>query len=271
MDLTELKQNYVTVLRNKPNINSEQTINSYWSCVKIFCSRYGRIYRITKQDLMEYMAFIRNEFSDSYYNVNGASLKILYEDLLKQPQKMSWFHPVKTKRRFYDIISWDEFVSMGKKCKNSKHKLILILLYSTGIRRSEMINIRLTDIDWVNNRIFINSAKGCKNGYVQLHQTTKKYILKYLREWRPREYLFNGQNSIKYSAESVCNIISRVSNKKYSPHDFRRTYLTNLIEHENVFAAKDMARHNCLNSTLHYYHIPSDRMNKMYNPLDVAV
>ena len=157
---------------------------------------------------------------------------------------------------------------MGKKCENIKHKLILAIFYSTGIRRSELLNIKLEDIDWTENRIFIHSVKNCKNGYVQLHELTKKYLLKYIKEWRPKEYLFNGQKTIRYSASSVFNVVNDASLGKYSPHDFRRTYLTNLIEKENVFAAKDIARHNSLKSTLHYYHIPKDKLKTMYNPMD---
>lgn len=83
MNLTELKQNYVTELRNKPNINSEQTIKSYVSVINIFCSKNSRVYRLTEQDLKKYLAEIRKEYSDSYYNVIGSALKILYVDVLK--------------------------------------------------------------------------------------------------------------------------------------------------------------------------------------------
>ena len=157
---------------------------------------------------------------------------------------------------------------MGGKCRNSKHKLIHVLLFSTGIRRSELLDIKLADIDWQNERVFINSAKGCKNGYVPLHNMTKKYLLKYLREWKPNEYLLNGQSLIKYSASSLNSIIKRISNGKYSCHSYRHTFITNFIEHENVFAAQNIARHSSLSSTLHYYHIPSEKMKSLYNPLD---
>jgi len=269
MDLTELKKNYVTVLRNKPNINSEQTINSYWSCVKIFCQKNKRIYRLTKQDLMEYLAFIRKEFSDSYYNVNGSALKILYKDVLNQSQKMSWFVPTRTHKKFVDIMSFDEFVSMMKSTSQIKHKLIIILFYSTGVRLSELLNIKLSDIK--ENSIFIRTLKNGKNRNVQLHPLTKKYLNSYIKKWHPKEYLLEGQSSGMYSATSTQKVIKKASNGKFHPHSFRHAYLTNVIERVGIFSAMELAGHLCLNSTLHYNHIPQEKLINMYNPLDVAI
>ncbi|MBN2661606.1 MAG: site-specific integrase, partial [Tannerellaceae bacterium] len=68
--------------------------------------------------------------------------------------------------------------------------------------------------------------------------------------------------------ESVNKIIKNISDGKYHPHSLRHTFITNLIEHENIFAAQDYAGHNSTKSTLHYYHISPDRLDNMYNPLD---
>jgi integrase len=218
---------------------------------------------------MGYMAFIRKEFSDSYYNANGSALKILYEDLLKQPQKMNWFHPVKTHKKFVDIITFDEFVKMMKSTDQIKHKLIIILFYSTGVRLSELLNIKLHDIK--DNRIFIRTLKGGKNRNVQLHPLVKRYLKKYLKEWHPKEYLFEGQNGGMYSGTSVQSIIRKASGGRAHPHLFRHTYITNVIEKEGVFPAMELSGHLSLDSTLHYNHIPQEKLVKMYNPLDVAV
>jgi len=269
MDLTELKQNYVTELRNKSNINSEQTIKSYISVVNIFCNKNNRIYRLTVQNLKEYLSTIRKEYSDSYYNVIGSALKILYADVLKQPFKMDWFHPIKTYKKFVDIITFDEFVNMMRATNQIKHKLIIILLYSTGVRLSELLDIRLSDIK--EDRIFIRTLKNGKNRNVQLHPLCKKYLYKYIASWKPKEYLLEGQIGGKYSSSSVQNIIKKVSNRRFHPHSFRHTYLTNIIEKVGVFPAMELAGHLSLNSTLHYNHIPQDKLVNMYNPLDIAM
>ena len=179
---------------------------------------------------------------------------------------MSWFHPVKTYKKFVDIITFDEFVLMMKSTNQIKHKLIIVLLYSTGVRLSELLDIKLTDIK--EDRIFIRTLKNGKNRYVQLHPITKRYLRKYLSNWNQKEYLLEGQFGGKYSGSSVQNIIKKVSNGKFHPHSFRHTYLTNVIEKVDVFSAMELAGHLSLNSTLHYNHIPKGRFINMYNPLD---
>ena len=100
--------------------------------------------------------------------------------------------------------------------------------------------------------------------------TTKKYLQKYLVKWHPKQYLLEGQSSGKYSCSSVQSIIKNVSNHKFHPHSFRHTYLTNIIEKVGVFPAMELAGHLCLNSTLHYNHIPREKLMNMYNPLDAV-
>ena len=269
MELAELKKLYVIEIRNKPNINSEQTIKSYVSAVNKFYSENTRVYRMSKNQLKEYLSQIRNKYSNSYYNVIGSALKILYTDVMKQPLKMGWFHPVKTEKKYVDIITYNEFVDMMKSTDQIKHKLIIIILYSTGIRLSELLNIKLMDIK--NDRIFIRTVKHGKNRYVQLHKLTKRYLKSYLRKWNPSEYLFEGQSKPRYSPSSVQSIIKLASNGRFYVHLFRHTYLTNVIEKVDVFAAKELAGHMSLKSTMHYNHIPKERLISMYNPLDVAM
>lgn len=268
MDLTELKRLYVIELRNNPRINSEVTINNYVAAVTKFYNNNSRIYRMTKEEIKEYLSSIRTEYSDSYYNVIGSSIKILYAKVFKQPNKMNWFVPIKTKRKFMDIMSFDEFKQMMLRTKQIKHKVILIILFSTGIRLSELLNIKLSDIDWLNKRIFINTSKLGKNRYVQLHELTEKYLISYFHKWKPEEYLIEGQYGGKYSPESVRKVVNKVSDNKYSPHDFRHHFGTELIEHEDVFFTMEMLGHRALRSTLHYNHISKERLKTTYNPLD---
>jgi integrase len=271
MDLTELNRLYVIELRNNPNIHSEVTIKSYTAAMNKFYKENSRIYRMTKVEIKEYLSYIREVYSDSYYNAIGSSIKILFDKVLNQPNKMCWFKSIKTKRQFVNVMSYDEFINMVKRTSQIKHKLILLLFYSTGIRLSELLNIKLSDIDYLNKRIFINTAKCGRNRFVQLHKLTEKYLDVYLFKWSPRLYLFEGQKGGKYTSSSIQKIIKRVSDNKYHPHSFRHKYLTDLIEKEDVFAAMKMAGHSSLKSTLHYNHIAPERLNVMYNPLDRAI
>lgn len=264
MDLTELKENYVRELHLKTK--SVETRKSYISALNKFIHENNRVYRLSENDLKSYMSDFRNKYSDSYFNVMGSALKILYIDVLKQHRKIQWFKPVKTDRKFHNIVTQDQFINMMKNTSNIKHKLIIIMLYSTGIRETELINLKLDDIDLFNKRIFIRSLKNGKNRFIPLHELTIKYLNSYLNKIKPIEYLLNGQSNIKYSVSSIRNICKNNSYGKVYPHLLRHTYLTNVIENEDIFAAMELAGHRNLNSTLHYNHISPNR--KLFNPLD---
>ena len=268
-NLSELIKNYDIELNLK--FTSKDTIESYKSAVNKFVSENSRIYRMSVNDLKVYFSEFKNRYSASYYNIMGCAIKFFYESVLKQPFKMNWFYRIKTERSYYNIITWEEFVYMMKNTSQIKHKLIIIILYSTGIRSGELINIRMEDVDIINQQIYINTEKSGIKRYVYIHDLAMRYLQKYLTEWDPKSYLFEGQNGGKYSKGSLGKVINRASkglNKKVWCHLFRHTYLTELIEKENVFKAKDRGGHRSLKSTLHYYHTPLSELRNMYNPLD---
>jgi len=271
MELSEIHKNYVIEIGLLPL--SEETRAQYKSVLNKFLSENERCYRMSELELKQYFSDFRTKrnYSDSYYNVICSSVKILYEKVLKQPRKMNWFHPIKTIKTFKDIITYDEYRIMMGATKNLKHRTEIIILFSTGIRIGELLNIKIQDIDFANKRIFINSEKRGKNRYVQLHEKAENHIKAYLDKYKPKEFLFEGQFGGKYSETSIRHTLKKVSSeisKNIYPHLFRTTYISKVIEKENVFKAKELAGHQCLNSTLHYYHIPKDQLAQMYNPLD---
>lgn len=266
MELTELKQKYDRELNFITR--SDKTKTQYNSVLNKFLRDNNRVYRMSVEELKNYLSDFRNKYSDSYFNVMGSVMKILYTKVLNQPQKMTWFKAVKTRPTYHDIMSNSEFIQMVKNRSNIKHKLIIFILFSTGIRESELINLKLSDINYVENSIFIRSLKKGKNRNVALHQLTKRYLLAYIKKCNPKEYVLNGQKSLQYSVSSIQTIVKEASSGKYSPHDFRHVYSTLIIEKEGVFTAKELLGHESLNSTLFYNHIPKSKLATMYNPLD---
>lgn len=270
-NLSELKKNYDIELNLK--FESNDTINSYKSALNKFLNENSRVYRMSVNDLKEYFCNFKKRYSPQYYNVMGAAIKIFFELILKQPFKMFWFSRIKTERNSYNIITWDDFVYMMKNTDQIKHKTMIILLFSTGIRTGEMLNIKMEDVDVINQQIYINTKKHGDKRFVYIHDLALKYLKAYFKKWKPKNYLFEGQNQ-KYSKTSLQKIIKKASiglNKKIWGHLFRHTYITELIENENVFKAKDRAGHRSLKSTLHYYHVPLNQLKAMYNPLDKIV
>ena len=92
MELTEIKLKYIAIL--DIHTRNEKTKKQYYSCINKFCKENSRIYRLSKDNLIFYLAQFRKTYSDSYYNVMGSALKLLYREVLNQPNKMNWFNPL---------------------------------------------------------------------------------------------------------------------------------------------------------------------------------
>lgn len=266
MDLTEILENYDKNLDLK--YDSKNTKTGYRNALNKYLKDNDRIYRMSKNDVKDYMSIFRKTYSNSYFNIMGSALILLYRDVLNQPFKMTWFKSIKLERKFHRIITNDEFIQMMKSATSLKHKTILIILYSTGIRETELINIKLSDIDFKSKRIFIESLKNGKNRYSPLKELTERYIKAYIKEFNPKEFLLNGQIKMQYSASSIFQMVKRVSNNKANPHLFRHTFASLMIEKEDVFYTQELLGQRSLESTLHYNHISQDRLQKSFNPLD---
>jgi len=248
---------------------SERTVYSYKMSLKKFISENERVYRMSELEIKQYFSEFRKRYSDSYYNVICSSVKIAYERVLKQPNKMSWFKPIQTEKHFKQIMTYEDFVSIMKGIKSLKQKTYTILLYSTGIRISELLDIKLSEINLITDRIFIRTLKHGVFREVPIHEITKKYILSYLKKYDPKEYLFENPKGGKYSASSVRNVLhknEKETGKNITPHSFRHQYITKLVTKENIFGAMDLSGHRSIKSVRHYYHNPN--INEMYNPLD---
>lgn len=263
MELTELLKKYDTELNLLPL--SESTRSYYKSAVNKFTSECTRAYRITEFELKAYLSEFRLRYSDSYFNVMGSALVILYSKVLKQ-RKMDWFKPIPTKKTFKDIITREELIYMLKNTKNIKHKTIILFLFSTGVRIGELLQLKIHDVDLDRNRIFIQRQKNQVNSYINLHPLLKKYLTVYFIHYKLSVYLFGGDKP--YSTTSVRKIINKSStglNKNIYPHLFRSTHITLTTNNENVFVAQYFAGHKSLKSTLHYY---QPNIENSYNPLN---
>ena len=118
------------------------------------------------------------------------------------------------------------------KCStNIKHKCLIAVLYSCGMRWSEAIGLQIKDIDSKRNLIKIRSAKGNKDRYVQLAPFVLKLLRKHYIENRPAKYIFEGQNSNKYSATSILNVVKNAATKAGEKNEFLRIFYDTVLQH----------------------------------------
>lgn len=218
--------------------------------------------------------YTRQNLSKSTLNQLINSIKFYYEIVHNMPNR---FYDID--RPFKDqtlpkVICKEDVLKMITVTKNIKHRCIIQLLYSAGLRREELLNLKITDIDSKRMIIKVTKAKGNKDRQTLLSQTALKELRLYFKEYKPKKYLFEGQNSEQYSAGSVLKIVKRAAkmakiNITVSPHMLRHSFATHLLEAgTDIRVIQTILGHNSIKTTEIYAHVATNQIIIIKNPLD---
>lgn len=212
-------------------------------------------------------------------SVNGrkhrlSALKLFYQLTIKQPMKFKYIEYPRPDKKLPIVLSVEEIQRMFTVCENKKHKVILGLLYSCGLRVGELINLKWNHIDRSRNIINIIQAKGNKDRQVGLPTEIIPLLEDYYREYKPKEYILNGQTLLQYSDRSVGEVIKQLAekanifNKKVHPHLIRHCYATHLVEAgTDINLIQKLLGHANIKTTNIYLHISHNHISKIKSPL----
>ena len=252
------------------------SIDNYLSCVYVFLQNFKQKdspKHISEQNIKDFLRSFKTHNTQRAYH---SAIKCFYKYVTKQPNKFRYIEYCKRDRRLPIVLSQEEVASIFKVCDNIKHKTILYLLYSCGLRISELINLKIQDIDSTRFVIYIRDAKGGKDRQVPLHPKLLDQLRVYYKMYEPNVYLFNGQGSMTYSEASVRQFINKYANvagitKNVTPHLFRHSCFTNMVEGGvDTSIIQKIAGHSNIKTTHLYTHISSTLINKVYNPISTV-
>jgi site-specific recombinase XerD len=228
-----LNQKIVKICEQKfTNLNySEKTKNNYMSHIKRFVSDMGdkRIIHLNSNDFQTYIDNY-SFTSVSQQNQVISSIKFIYEKVLNKKYDKVKFDRPRKEKHFPRVIDSTLIINNLSKIENLKHKAILTLTYSVGLRVSEVVNLKIEDIDSKRMLIHIKDGKGKKDRFVPLSQTVLDLLRIYFKKYNPKEYLFNGQNSSQYSIRSCQEIYKKYIDNNSSIHNLRHSCFTGLVE-----------------------------------------
>jgi integrase/recombinase XerD len=209
---------------------SDNTIKSYLFYINQFLkSTKISPTRLNSNDFQNYLNNY-NFTSISQQNQIINSIKFFYNEILnKKYNKVSFKRP-KTKKSLPKVIDNYFIKEKISKIQNLKHKTILTLTYSVGLRVSEVVNLKIDCIDSKRMLIYIKNSKGKKDRVVPLSKIVLELLRKYYKEYKPKEYLFNGQKSLRYSTGSCQKIYKKHIDKNSSFHTLRHSSFTNLYD-----------------------------------------
>ena len=187
---------------------------------------------------------------------------------MRQPNKFKYIEYCKSDKKLPIVLSIDEIQKLFNTCTNIKHKAILSLLYSAGLRVSEVINLKITDID--SSRMIINiiNAKGGKDRQVMLNQNVLELLRNYFKIYKPKEYLFNGQFDLQYSHRSCNEIVKKYLGKDYHFHLLRHSNATALLEAgTDLRIIQKHLGHSSSKTTEIYTHVSTALLSNMMLPI----
>lgn len=247
---------------------SKRTSELYLHYIDEFLSSIGKPpTRITSSDFQSYLDNY-NFTSVSQQNQIINAIRFLYKfGLDKKYDKVSFKRPKKEKK-LPRVIDGDLIKNRLSDIENLKHKTILTLTYSVGLRVSEVVNLKIADIDSSRMLIHIKNAKGRKDRVVPLSKYVLGLLKDYYKEYRPKIYLFNGQNSFKYSIGSCQKIYKKYIDQKSSIHTLRHSSFTNLLENgTDLRLIQKIAGHSSSKTTEIYTHVSNQMLNKVNLPI----
>ena len=248
---------------------SNKTKDIYLFYIKQFIHWCGdkRIIHLNSNDFQNYLD--KYEFTSiSQQNQVINAIRFLYKFVLnKKYDKVSFRRPKKEKK-LPRIIDGNLIKNKLSTIKNLKHKSVLTLTYSAGLRVSEVLNLKIEDIDSNRMLIHIKSAKGRKDRIVPLSDTVLILLRNYWKEYKPKVYLFNGQNSLKYSTSSCQKIYKKYIDKNSSIHTLRHSAFTNLLENgTDIRIIQKIAGHSSSKTTEIYTHVSNKILSKVQLPI----
>jgi site-specific recombinase XerD len=253
------------------------TAKIYISMFEKFINHFKRddLMQINEQEIREFMLIqSKRNVSKSYLNQLINSIKFYYEIVQGMPNKFYELERPRKDEKLPKVISKEEVLKVIANAGNIKHKCIISLLYSAGLRRSELLNLKLSDIDSKRMLITVKGGKGNKDRNTLLSKTVLVELRKYFLEWLPKVYLFEGMNGGKYSATSISNVVKRASKtlgtgKSISPHVLRHSFATHLLEAgTDLRTIQILLGHNSSRTTEIYTHVAINHIKIIKNPLD---
>lgn len=202
------------------------------------------------------------------------AVKFYFDKVLRRPVKHFLYTRPKEGRRLPVVLSENEIKNIIDSIKNIKHKAIIMTIYSAGLRISEAVDLKLSDIDRERMVLRIERAKGDKDRYAPLSKNLLDVLDIYIKKHIPETYLFQGQDGGKYSVQSIQQIFKRAAKKagiqkKATVHTLRHSFATHLLEKGiDLRYIQEILGHKNSKTTEIYTHVSKSNISRIKNPLD---
>lgn len=257
--------------------HSPKTAKSYIYWTKRFLNWSRKDLRyVSKKDVNAFLQKLQNQDkAGNTLNVAHMALKFFFEDVMDRKMWIDIKYS-KTPKRFPEVLTKEEVKKLLNAISNWKHRLMIEFLYSSGLRVSELLSIKIKDLDLEKNYGFVRNGKGGKDRLIVLARVVREKIkgVIEIENLSEKDYLFKSNRGRKYSMKSVQKIVQNASriagiDKKIHPHTLRHSFATHLIENGyDVSNVQSMLGHKSPETTMVYVHMASPNLVNIKSPLE---
>jgi integrase/recombinase XerD len=276
--MTPLRQRFIDDLRLRNY--ARRTIDTYVCQVAAFARHFGRSPEVLgNEDVRAYqLHLLQRRVSWSSFNQAVCALRFLYRTTLGRPEQLPFIPFGKRPKTIPSVLSPDEVLRLIEAATPGRDRVLLQVAYGCGLRLSELLHLRVTDIDSARMVIHVHQGKGAKDCLVPLSLRLLQELRAYWLLCRPRTWLFPGQTADgTMTSSNVQRRFGRlvkqvVLNKHCSMHTLRHSYATHLLEAGvDVLTLKALMGHSSLQTTARYLHISTQRLHQTPSLLDLLV
>lgn len=234
---------------------------------------------LTEIEIRNYLLYIveRKKISRSTQNQCINAIKFFYEKVLGQDRKVYHLERPMKERRLPEVLSLEEIVSIINALENIKHRTMIMLIYSAGLRRSELLGLLVGDVDFDRGIVFIRGGKGKRDRQSILAQHLIPVLQEYLKKYMPKTWLFEGPAGEQYSESSLRQVFQRAAQKanikkRVHLHMLRHSFATHLLESgTSTRYIQVLLGHESSQTTEIYTHVSRFALDKIQSPLDQIV
>lgn len=229
-----------------------------------------------EDEIRHYLLYLidKRKVGISTQNTAINAIKFYYERVLGQERKVYYLERPMKERKLPHVLSQEEIVRIFERIPNLKHRLALMLIYSGGLRRSELLNLKPGDVDMARGVIFVRGSKGRKDRQTLLAKNLIPDIERYLENYKPRKWLFEGAGGAQYSAASLQAVFRRALmaagiSKDATLHTLRHSFATHLLEAgTSTRFIQVLLGHESAKTTEIYTHVSRLSLDKIRSPLE---
>jgi integrase/recombinase XerD len=257
---------------------SDNTHKTYTEALKSFLAFFGNkpIEEINNNDVIIFnnQFILKNKLSASYQNQIVNAVKLYFGIIHNKSLEVTELERPIREKKLPNVLSKEEIKLILEAPTNIKHKAMLSVIYSCGLRRSELLNLKPTDIDSKRGIILVRQAKGKKDRIVPLSPKVLVLLRNYYLAFRPTVWLFEGQTKGPYDERSLSNVLKQSLakaniKKPVSLHWLRHSYATHLLESgTDLRHIQEILGHNSSRTTELYTHVSTKSIKNVKSPFD---